>query len=60
MPGADRQQHDLARALGRPGAMLGDRSDVAIVVDEYRQPEPLGHDVGERDVGEVEVDRLHR
>ncbi len=58
--GAEREQHDLARALGGARSVLRDRRDVAVVVDVHGQAEPLGHDVGERDAREVEVDRLDR
>ncbi len=50
----------LGRAPCRAGAMLGERRRIAVVVDEHGQPEPLGHHVPERDVGQRQVDRDHR
>ena len=34
----------LARAARGAGAVLGERRHVGVVVDEHRQPQPLGHD----------------
>ena len=59
-PGADRQHDRLAAAARRPGAVLGERRQVGVVVDEHRQAEPLGHHVGEHDVLERQVDGDHR
>ena len=53
--GPERQDDRVARAPGRAGAVLGDRASVGVVVDEHRQAEPLGHHVGERDVGQRQV-----
>ena len=47
-------------AAGGAGAMLGQRREVGVVVDEHRQIESLGHHVGEHDVLEREVDGEHR
>ena len=55
-PGADRQQHRLVGAPRGARAVLGQRGQVGVVVDEHRQPEPLGHDRAERDVGERQID----
>ena len=52
MPVPMRQHHDLAGTPRRAGAVLGDRRDVGVVVDEHGQAEALGHDVRERDVVE--------
>ncbi len=59
-PGPERHHDRLAGALGGAGAVLGDGGRVAVVVDEHRQPEPLGHHVGEGDVGERQVDATTR
>ena len=58
--GADREHHGLAATARRAGAMLGQRREVGVVVDEHRQAEPLGHHVGEHDVLEREVHGDHR
>ena len=58
--GPDRHDDDLAGADGGAGAMLGERCQIRVVVDEHRDPEPLGHHVSERDVIELEVDRDDR
>ena len=55
-PRPERHQHDLGGAAGSAGAVLGDRRRVAVVVDEHGQPEPFGHHVAERDVGQRRVD----
>ena len=58
--GADGQHHRLAGPARRAGAVLGQRGQVGVVVDEHRQAEALGHHVREPDVPEREVDRDHR
>ena len=42
-PVPERQQHELARALARAGAVLGERGRARVVVDRDRQAEPLAH-----------------
>jgi hypothetical protein len=57
---ADRQQQRIGVVRGRPEAPLGQHRRRRIVVDEDRQPEPLGHEVAEREVADRQVDRGHR
>ena len=52
---ADGQHDDVPRAGGRPGPGLGEHRRVAVVVDEHRDPEALGHDIGEGHVHERKV-----
>ena len=49
-----------AAPLAAPGARLGPDRAVGVVVDLHRQPEALGHEVGEGQVGERQVDGLDR
>ena len=58
-PRADRHDHRLARSARSAGPVLGERRHVGVVIDEYGQPQPLGHDRAERDVGEWEIDCNH-
>ena len=41
--GAERQQHELAHALARADAVLGQRGRARVVVDGHRQAEPFAH-----------------
>src|SRR6185312_7024360 len=58
-PGADRHDHRLVGPTRGAGTMLGERRHVGVVVDEYGQSEPLGHDVPEGNVGQWEIDCNH-
>jgi hypothetical protein len=58
--GADRHHHRLAAATGRPRPVLGQQREVGVVVDVDRQPQALGHHVGEGDVRQRQIDRDHR
>ena len=58
--GPDREQRDVGAAARRAGASLRPDRAVGVVVDLDRQPEPLGHHLAELQIGEREVDRLHR
>ena len=58
--GPERQHHRLAGAARCAGPVLGQHRQVGIVVDEYGQPEPFGHDVAERHAPQREVGRADR
>ena len=55
-PGADGQHHHVRLAAGGAEEVLGEGGDVAVVVDEDRQPDPLFDEVADRQVGERQVD----
>jgi hypothetical protein len=58
-PGPDGEPDYVARALRRPEPRFDERRDVAVVVDEDRQPEPLVHYVAEGKVLDIEVHSDH-
>ena len=47
--GAERQHHRVALTLGGAGVLLSEQCEVAVVVDERGQPDPLGHHIGKGD-----------
>src|SRR5205814_2115870 len=55
-PGSDRQHGGVPRPLRDAESVLSEEGDVGVVVDQHRQPEPLGHEVADRHVRELEVD----
>jgi hypothetical protein len=59
-PGADRQHHRRRFAARRPIAVLGQGSDVAVVVEEDRQADRLGDQVADRQVDQRQIDRGDR
>ena len=58
--GPDREHRDVRGAARRARARLGPDGAVGVVVHLDRQPQPLGHEVGEVQVDERQVDRLDR
>ena len=39
--------------------MLGQSRRIAVVIDEHRQPQAFGHDIGERDIRQLRVHPHH-
>ena len=59
-PGPDRQHDHVGASRAGAEAVLGERRDVGVVVDEDRQPEALADQVADRDVDDRQVDGADR
>ena len=58
--GADRHDDGLAEPARRTGPVLGQSGGIAVVVDEHGKTETLGHQIGEGNVEQRQVDGHHR
>jgi len=59
-PRPDGQHDHVACPAACPEEELGEGGDVRVVVDVDGEPEPLSHQIAQRDVRDLEVDGLDR